>query len=218
MNLYSKILGLPFVFKKLRPLLLGFDEKKDFKPIYDLLYAEDDDIVVDIGCGMGNALNYIHTFSEYYGFDTDAEALREFEKNYSDDRVCLYNRCFDAEDAITINPSKICMFGLLHHLDDAEVRILLDSVSRSRSLKRIITCDVFYEDNNMARKMKKLGVGINNLFTKLDRGKFGREIGHYKQLIPECLHIVKEVILPVGYFVKLFVMVIEVKEGLQQNE
>lgn len=202
MYVLDNLMGRPFVYKTLRPLLLGFNEKIDFKIIYDHLQVEEGDIVVDIGCGMGNALEYIHTFSEYHGFDTDTVALQEFKKNYSDNRICLYNRCFESEDASKINPSKICMFGLLHHLSDEEVRILFDSVHRSRSLKRIVTCDVFYEDN------KKWRGNINNFLTKLDRGKFGRKIEHYKQLVPEHLNINKEIIFKAGYFVKLFAMVI----------
>ena len=205
MNLYSRILGLPFVYKHLVPFILGFDPKKDGKATYDLLDVESNDIVVDIGCGMGNALEYLHTFSEYHGFDTDNVALSEFSKSYSDARVSLYNRRFEGEDAVNINPHKVLMIGLLHHIDDAEAGTLFENVSRSRFLKRIVTCDCFFTKN------KKWS--ISNLLTKLDRGEFGREIEHYKQLVTYPLSITKEIIFPLGYFYQVLVMVIDVKAG-----
>jgi hypothetical protein len=198
MDFYSKIMGLPFVYKKLRPFLLGFNEKVDFKVIYDQLEIADCDIIADIGCGMGNALEYLPAFCEYHGFDTDGTALTELKKNYSLSNIFLYHRPFLLEDSIRINPSKVCMFGLLHHLNDIEVKALLNDVSQSPSLKKVVTCDPF------------IGGGkLNTLLTKLDRGQFGRTIAHYRALVPESLAIDNDGICNAGPFVKLYRMTIQ---------
>jgi SAM-dependent methyltransferase len=202
MSIYTKIMGSPFVYQKLRPLCLGFDEKRDFNNIYNQLQIEDGDVIVDVGCGMGNAMHYImpSNFSAYHGFDTDKRALEEFQKKFSDERIFLYDRIFRGDDSININPSKVCMFGLLHHLNDTDAKLLFKNISRSRNLKRIVSCDVFYGQG--------FSYILNNLFTKLDRGKFGREMDHFMKLVPNNLKIQNEMIIPIGHFVRYFVMAI----------
>jgi 16S rRNA A1518/A1519 N6-dimethyltransferase RsmA/KsgA/DIM1 with predicted DNA glycosylase/AP lyase activity len=196
-------MGLPVVYEKLRPLILGFDLKTAYKTTYDQLQMTSDDVLVDIGCGMGNALDYLdlNSFSEYHGVDTDETALMQLKRHYDmPEKISLYNRPFSAEDAVRINPSKVCMCGLLHHLDNAQARQLFDSVAQSKSLKKIVTQDPFYGEGNYI---------INNLLTRLDRGAFGRKIAGYQELIPTRLVLQNDIIYKTGYFVKVYVMVIQ---------
>ena len=200
MGLYSKILGLPCVYKKIIPYLLGFNGWEVSEIIFNLLTVQSDDVVVDIGCGMGIAMEHIHEFHEYHGFDIDRTALTEFRNNYSGNNVFLYERCFLAEDAIRIKPTKVFMVGLLHHINDSDAKALFDNISQSSRLKHILTSDGFYDDKKM---------NLNNLLVKLDRGNFVRQITHYKQLLSDNLVIKKELILPVGYWYKAYIMVID---------
>src|SRR5580698_8446612 len=72
MSLYSKLTGLSFVYDNIRPLIVG---GVDNSPGYAMLEAGSDDVVVDVGCGTGDALHHIRSFRAYHGFDIDAKAI-----------------------------------------------------------------------------------------------------------------------------------------------
>ena len=38
---------------------------------YESLEAEASDVIVDVGCGTGDALRYLPSFKSYHGFDVD---------------------------------------------------------------------------------------------------------------------------------------------------
>jgi len=84
-SFYQRILSLPFVFNRIRPLLAG---GIDWKPLYEALDAGPDSVVLDVGCGMGIAHQYLRSFREYYGFDTDPVAIKLAQQLPFDDRVC----------------------------------------------------------------------------------------------------------------------------------
>src|SRR5262245_24452170 len=73
MSLYDRVLGLPFVYNRVRPLVVG---GIDMAPVYDRLGVRPTDTVLDVGCGTGVALEHLGAFAAYAGFDTDPRALR----------------------------------------------------------------------------------------------------------------------------------------------
>src|SRR5207244_492249 len=68
MRLYERILGHPFVYDHVRPRVVG---GIDMSPVYDRLGAGAGSSVLDIGCGTGDALNYLHAVERYVGIDLD---------------------------------------------------------------------------------------------------------------------------------------------------
>ena len=51
---YQKLLGHPFVYDRLRPWIVG---GIDMTAFYESLESETTDVVVDVGCGTGDALD-----------------------------------------------------------------------------------------------------------------------------------------------------------------
>lgn len=170
MSLYDRILGHPFVYHHVRPLVVGIDYTRQ----YDALAAGADDRILDIGCGGGDALRYLERFEVYRGFDTDDVAI-SFAKERPEAGAA--NVEFEAAlvtPAIfeSIRPTRVMMNGLLHHLDDGSAIDLLRMCSSTPSVERIVTNDTVF--------LK--GEPLNNLLARLDRGRFVRSVEGFRDL------------------------------------
>ena len=71
-GLYRKLLGHPFVYDQVRPRVVG---GIDMRPLYDLLAGEARKVVLDVGCGTGDALKHLTELDGYLGIDTDPIAI-----------------------------------------------------------------------------------------------------------------------------------------------
>jgi SAM-dependent methyltransferase len=185
-SLYTKILGLPFVYEHLRPWLVG---GIDMTPSFRNLEAGADDIILDVGCGTGDALNYVEHFRGYHGYDTDPIAIAHARKRAQKRglTVELEARAVDAADIARIAPTRVILSGLLHHLSDADAVSLLRIVGHQPSVKRIATQDVVFAPGRL----------LNNILASLDRGQFVRCVAAYRTLIAEAgLRIVNEELRP----------------------
>lgn len=182
---YQKLLGHPFVYNRLRPWVVG---GIDMTAFYDSLEADGTDVIVDVGCGTGDALRYLSTFKAYYGFDVDARAI-EFARERAAGRpgVTFEARHVTAEDLASLRPSLGILAGLLHHLDDEQAVRLLELLAGTASIRRIATQDPVY----------LAGERVSNLLARLDRGRYVRTEGGYRALVEraglriESLHIAR---------------------------
>jgi SAM-dependent methyltransferase len=170
MSFYDRVLGIPFVYTRIRPLVVG---GVDMTPSYVNLDVQPDDVVVDVGCGPGEALKYLDRFRALHGFDTDETAI-SFARKLAADRpnVTFEARALTAGDLAAINPTRVMMNGLLHHLDDGQAVELLAMCARLPSVRRIATLDVVFLP----------GKYLSNFYARLDRGKHVREIEGYRAL------------------------------------
>ena len=168
---YQKLLGHPFVYNRLRPWVVG---GIDMTAFYESLEADATDVIVDVGCGTGDALRYLSRFKAYYGFDVDARAI-EFARAQAAGRpeVTFEARPVTSDDLASLRPSLAILAGLLHHLDDELAVHLLELLAGAPSIRRIATQDVVYLP----------GQRINNILARLDRGRFVREEGGYRALV-----------------------------------
>ncbi len=171
MSVYQRLLGLPFVFERVRPLVVG---GVDMSPGYANLAAGPDDVVLDVGCGTGDALNYLPRFRDYHGFDVDEIAIAAAKKRASEKGVQarFEARLLDAKDLAQIQPTRVMLSGLLHHIDDAGCVALLEMLARTPSVRRIATIDIVYLP----------GEHVSNLLARLDRGKHCRDVDGYLRL------------------------------------
>ena len=128
---------------------------------YESLEADASDVIVDVGCGTGDALRYLSSFKSYHGFDMDPGAI-EFARTQAAGRaeVTFEARAVTAEDLASLRPSLVILAGLLHHMDDAQALRLLQLLARTSSVQRIATQDVVY----LPREP------ISNFLARLDRG------------------------------------------------
>jgi 2-polyprenyl-3-methyl-5-hydroxy-6-metoxy-1,4-benzoquinol methylase len=180
MKLYQRILGHPFVYDRIRPLVVG---GIDWSPLYRNLDTGPDDVILDVGCGTGVAHQYLAGFAAYHGFDTDAVAIESARRKTAAPNVTYECRIVTTADIARIAPTKIVLAGLLHHLTDDESLALLRMCATAPSVRRIATSDVVY----LPRKY------ISNLLAFLDRGKFVRAREKFLELPRQAgLRIVRE--------------------------
>jgi SAM-dependent methyltransferase len=168
-KIYQRILGHPFVYNHIRPLLVG---GQDFSNFYGKL--ADERRILDVGCGTGDALRYLNDFESYVGFDTDPVAIR-FARQANGHRPGVRFECrrFDRRDAAELAPTAVILAGVLHHLADADARELLETLLVSAPLRRVITIDLVHVR----------GMPYNSLLAYLDRGRHTRTAAGYEALV-----------------------------------
>ena len=170
MRLYDRILGNPFVYDRIRPLVVG---GIDMSAFYDAAGIGAADVVLDLGCGTGDALRYLRAFDRYVGIDTDERAVRVARARWRGTPTARFEcrRC-TPQDVDDLAPTHVILSGVLHHLDDAEAVSLLALVRRSPRLERVATVDIAYLP----------GKPVNNLLSRLDRGRHCRQAPGYAAL------------------------------------
>lgn len=170
MSLYQRLLGHPFVYDRIRPFVVG---GIDWSPLYNNLEAGPDDVILDVGCGTGIAHQYLREFAVYYGYDTDPVAIKFARETTGAPNVHYECASVTAADIERIQPTRIILAGLLHHLNDDECLGLLRMCASAPSVKRIATSDVVY----LSREW------VANILAYFDRGKFVRRRDEYLGLI-----------------------------------
>jgi SAM-dependent methyltransferase len=183
-SLYQKILGHPFVYEQIRPRVVG---GIDMRGLYEMLGAEGSKVVLDVGCGTGDALNYLDGFDEYLGIDNDPIAIEAAQKKFGAKKGVRFEcRMLRDTDVAELAPTGVVLSGLLHHLADSDAENLLRMVATSSRLTRIVTSDIVYLP----------GKHFNNLLARLDRGKFCRAQDGYTAIARSAgLRVEKELVV-----------------------
>jgi SAM-dependent methyltransferase len=181
MSVYQKILGTPFVYNRVRPMVIG---GIDMGPLYTRLGARPGDVVLDVGCGTGIALDFLGPVSAYVGVDTDPVALKFARARPASPGVDVSFRegLLTADDVEQLRPHVAVLSGLLHHVDDEGCVELLRMLRRSDRLRCVATLDITFLPNRL----------VNNVFSLLDRGQFCRHPGGYAALAREAGFVVEE--------------------------
>jgi len=170
LGLLSRIMGVPWVYERLRIALLGGGPAGD---VFSWLGDTREDVLIDIGCGTGMVMDRLGSFAEYHGFDVDVRALRRFRRRALPGNVHLHNAEVTAADLDRIQPTKAILIGLLHHLPDTKAGELLSMLAHCPTLRRAITLDPVLVE----------GKPLNNLLCRLDRGRHVRTRPQYETLI-----------------------------------
>jgi len=178
MGLFHKLLGHPWVFEHVRPLVVG---GVDMSHAYHRLDCDDDSVVLDIGCGTGDALKHLPRFDSYLGIDTDPRAIAFASERWKSRAHAAFEcRLCTPEDLRDKAPTHVALIGLLHHLNDAEAAELLGMLQESPRLVRAVTLDIVYLP----------GRPYNNLLARHDRGRHCRTPEAYADLAAAAgLHI-----------------------------
>ncbi|MBT9589243.1 class I SAM-dependent methyltransferase [bacterium] len=164
-------LGNAWMYNWIRPFVLG---GFDFSEAYQWLDTNPSDVIVDVGCGFGEALRYLPSFQAYHGFDTSERAIGHFrQKHGGDSRIHLHQGEMTWENLQRIKPTKVLLMGILHHLDRSQALQLLGWMRSQPTLQRIVTQDPLYQS----------GKWINNLLCWLDRGRYVLDQAGYEQLV-----------------------------------
>jgi len=171
---YNKILGTPWVYDNVRPFVLGYFNEA-YRYVYSVPCFEEKDIIIDVGCGTGNALDYIETYKEYHGFDVDDRALNSLKSKHRDKlgtKVFIYMKNLSPSDIQKISPTKVLLIGVLHHLSSEEIHNIFMAFKLA-PIVRIVTFDVLYIKGRF----------INNILAARDRGQYVRQRHEYEEEI-----------------------------------
>jgi SAM-dependent methyltransferase len=159
----------PFAYDVVRPLLVG---GIDLSPLYRQIDSQDA-IILDVGCGTGNALHYLESFQSYLGMDTNPIAVGHARKRHGSSRVSFEARACTPEDVRRIAPTHVVLAGILHHLSDAEVLELLASLRESPRLRQVLSADIVYLPRHP----------LGNFLASIDRGAYCRTEAGYVGLV-----------------------------------
>lgn len=174
MKLVERVLGHPWVYEHVRPLAVG---GIDMSSAYRLLDCDESSVVLDVGCGTGDALRHISHYADYLGLDTDGVALEHARRRHAGRRNARFEqRICDASDFSARPVSHVSMIGLLHHLADDEAVALLRLFAECPTLVRGVALDIVYLEGRF----------YNNLLAYFDRGKYCRDPGGYPRLAREA--------------------------------
>ena len=170
-GLFRKLLGHPFVYDQVRPRVVG---GIDMGRLYELLGAEGRRVVLDVGCGTGDALKHLGSdVQEYLGVDTDPVAIDAARARYgSRPGVRFECRHLHASDVIDLAPTGVVLSGVLHHLTNEEAEGVFRLVMASPSLVRVVTADIVFLPGKL----------FNNVLAMMDRGRHCREPDAYAAL------------------------------------
>lgn len=145
----------------------GFIVRKDARRILAEQYilANFGDRVLDIGCGPASMLPYLGEV-EYTGFDPEPAYIRLARERHGNGGTFLDAGVQNIADQLHEKFEIIIAIGVLHHLDDTQIRTLFrKAASVLKPGGRVITSDPVLRtpQNPLAR-----------LVIRLDRGKYVR--------------------------------------------
>ena len=139
--------------------------------------------ILDIGCGSAEILNYIPV-NEYYGYDIDPNSIQVAKKNHPYENCHFFNKKFEKKDILKLpNFDLILLFGILHHLNDTQVKKILYLCKKKmkKDAKLIILDPVFTPNQNIFAKF----------LIKRDRGLNVRKENEYLSLFKKNFKNVK---------------------------
>lgn len=166
-----RILSNPFIYNLLQNIM---GAKRIYQLQADRLALDDNDALLDVGCGPAKILSYLPSV-DYWGFDISEQYIQSAEREFKG-RGQFKCDMFD-EKQIEKLPKfdAVLMSGLLHHLDDAEaVKLIFDCYQALKPGGKLLTIDPCYtqKQNPIAR-----------LLINLDRGQNVRNQSEYEALI-----------------------------------
>lgn len=170
-SLVSKLMAHPTIYSTVTLLLRGRNTTQSF--VNNYVRPEAGDRILDIGCGTGDILNFLHDI-EYCGFDLDPGYIEMAKKKYGNRGVFFCKAvsldAFPGESTFDI----ILAMGIAHHLNDDEAKQLFElAYNLLKPNGRLITYDGCFIENQSIPEI---------FFLSLDRGKYVRTREEYNDL------------------------------------
>jgi SAM-dependent methyltransferase len=167
-NWKNRFLGTPWVYDTLRPIVVG---GLDLGALARFCNTTPGERIFDLGCGTAQLVGHLR-FDRYLGVDLDPVALSRASRLASPRIRFLEGDGWDGEFS-SMNPTCILMIGVVHHLpDDAFGNLVGRLRAGDPQRRRLIAIDVTYFT----------GMPVNNLLSRLDRGRHVRDVESYRRL------------------------------------
>lgn len=157
-----RILSSPLVYDAFQALLGGDAARRRICDEY--FKVQPGHVIVDVGCGTGEVLNFLPERITYYGFDLD-ESYIEAAKAHFPGRGNFFCQDVTLLPAGDIPPCDLAIaFGVLHHLDDSDAARLIQNLHGRLAVGgRLVTIDPAFEKGQsiFAREMIRRDRGQN---------------------------------------------------------
>ena len=168
----DKFLEISSVYAKLMGFLLGANTYKTLVDEY--IQPTPGCSVLDVGCGPAAILDLLHDVN-YIGMDHNPNYIATATKKYGSKGTFICAGVDKLNDYGLRTFDRIIILGVMHHLDDAQLRELMMSLKDRLNIGGVlITFDGAYEDNQNL---------IAKFLAKNDRGKFVRSKEQYLKFI-----------------------------------
>jgi SAM-dependent methyltransferase len=144
----------------------------------EVIRAKAGDRVLDIGCGPADIVSQLRDVT-YVGLDHNPKYIESARNRYGS-RAQFY--CWDVTNERVKEFGKfdiILLLGVLHHLADDEIKLMLRHVSQTLTLNgRLITFDPAIEVGQHP---------IARFLARIDRGRYARSSTGYRDLVAQHL-------------------------------
>lgn len=181
-GLKERFMAIPWVYDTIRPVVIG---GFDFAAVARFCDLRPTDRVLDLGCGTAQLVPHLR-FARYLGVDPDAGAIAKARALASGNVRFLHGEAWD-EGCRELDPDVVLLIGVVHHVSDEDFRSIVRRVVARDGRPRIVTFDSTYFR----------GHPVNNLLSRLDRGRHVRWPSEYEELFRSCgLEILRREVLP----------------------
>lgn len=175
----KNVLSIPIMYSLAMKAIAKDFNKVFYKPFVDI---KENEVVLDIGCGPADVLDFLPNSVSYYGFDLSEAYIDKAKKKYKD-----RNATFKAEavsdanlpENLKNNCDVVIAVGVLHHLNDEEVSQLYSmALLALKKGGRFITLDPCFVANQNP---------IAKFVAAKDRGQYVRNLEKYRELANKSL-------------------------------
>ena len=142
-NLY-KVLSSPVIYSIFQKLMKG---DKIRKKILTSNIKKKNPKILDIGCGLGDSLEYIKN-PLYFGYDISKEYIEYAKRKYKTKGIFVCRNFTQKEIKKLPKFDYILLIGILHHLKDKQILNLLKLIKKTlKKDGRLITLDPIFSKN-----------------------------------------------------------------------
>lgn len=114
------ILSVPFVYSSFQ-VLMGAKSIWNFLTS-DVMQANSDMAILDIGCGPADILDYLPKGIYYYGFDISSEYIKTAQRKYGA-RGHFSSKLLEESDLAKLPKfDYVVLTGVFHHMDDIQAK------------------------------------------------------------------------------------------------
>jgi len=178
MGLRSRLLEIPIVYEVFTKGLARPEANSWL--VNDVIEISPDMKVLDVGCGTANILSALPDV-EYLGVDHNPKYIDKARLRFGTRGQFKVLDVNDPSFKDFGTFDRVLVLGVLHHLNDDEIKNLMRSLSKCLAKDgRLVTFDnaIITRQHPIAR-----------FLAKADRGRFSRSPEHYRRLLESSFHI-----------------------------
>lgn len=143
-----------------------FDQEKKFLTIATLI-GNNSKKVLDLPCGTGFLIKYLHPTTQYTGYDLNHRFLKKIKRNWSKGKLQLkklvlkQQNIFDYDKYPKEKQDVIVLCDILHHVYPKHIELVENA---KKHAKKIIVCEPIHSVNNFEEMSGRDFLGKTTIF------------------------------------------------------